>query len=227
MKTSIILAALIAFGFHAAAQNQPSSKVTAKTANLVLIPKSNGNGQWSTILSNKLKTANQKDILIGVSAEIGLFVKTTVNSKNMVQDTAMGQAEVEFRVLLDGTPVEPGIIVFGRRTQELSATLDGSIANCLRSSTNSDGSISTIVDLTCVTPENISLLNDSLQATTFNWIGVDVAQGVHIISVQARISTIGNQQLGSYSAMACVGKASLFAESIRLTKSPDVILDLP
>jgi hypothetical protein len=223
----LFAAALLALALTAQAQQQPSSKVTAKTANLTLIPKSNGNGQWQTILSNRLKTSNQKDVLIGVSAEIGLFVKTTVNSKNMVEDTATGQAEVEFQVLLDGKSVEPGIVVFGRKTQVLSATLEGSIGNCIRTSTNLDGTISSVVDLTCVTPENISLISDSLQATTFNFISVDCPQGTHVISVQARVSTIGSSTFGSFSALAFVGKASFFAESIRLTKSPDVILELP
>jgi len=218
---------LLAFGISAGAQNIPSSKVTAKTSALTLIPKSNGNGEWQTVLANRIKTANQKDLLVTASLEVGLFTKTTVNSKNMIEDTAMGQAEVEVRVLVDGKPIEPGVVVFGRRTQTLSATLEGAIGSCLVTTTNLDGSFSTTVNLECVTPENISLTLDSLQATSFSFVAVDVPQGIHTVSVQARVATIGSAQFGSYSALALIGKGSLFAESIRLVKSPDVVLEVP
>ncbi len=219
---------MLALAVPAWAQNStPSSKVTAKTANLTLIPKSNGNGAFQTILANTIKTANAKDLAVTASLEIGLFTKTTVSSKNMIEDTAVGQAEVEVQVLVDNRVVEPGIVVFGRRTQTLSATLEGAIGSCLVTATNLDGTLSTTVNLTCVTPENISLINDSLQATSFSFVAVDVPQGVHTISVQARISTIGSAQFGSFSALAFVGKGSMVVESIRLRKAADVVIDLP
>ena len=49
-------------------------------------------------------------------------------------------------MLLDGNVVEPGAVVFGRRTQTLSATLEGAIAACLSLVTNADGSVSIVVD---------------------------------------------------------------------------------
>lgn len=208
------------------AQSQPSSKVTAKTSNLMLLPKSNGNGQWQTLLSNKLKTANQKDLIVTASLEVGLFTSTKVSTKNMIEDTAVGQAEVEVQVLLDGRPIEPGVVVFGRRTQTLTATLEGAIGSCLVSTNNADGTISTTVNLVCVTPENISLILDSLQATSFTFVAADVGQGIHTISVQARISTIGSSQFGSYSALAFVGKGSFTCESVRMIKGEDII-DVP
>jgi hypothetical protein len=226
MKT-LFSAVLLALALTAQAQQQPSAKVTAKTANLTLIPKSNGNGQWQTVMSNTLKTSNQKDLFVNVSLEIGLFTQTKVVSKNMVEDTAVGQAEVDVRVLLDGKEVEPGQVVFGRRTQTLSATLEGAIGSCLVTTTNLDGTFSTTVNLACVTPENISLILDSLQATSFSFVAVDVAQGVHTVSVQAKIDTIGSAQFGSFSALAFVGKGSFTCESVRLIKSPDVILEVP
>src|SRR5437867_10635263 len=116
----------------AAAQNQPSAKVTAKTANLTLLPKTTGTGDWQTLLSNTIKTANQKDLFIGASFEVGLYTQTLVSSKNMVKDTSTADAKVQVRVLLDGTRViEPGNVVYGRRKQTLSATLEGAIAGCL------------------------------------------------------------------------------------------------
>src|SRR5436190_20614230 len=98
------------------AQNQPSSKVTAKTANLTLLPKTTGTGGWQTLLANTIKTANQKDLFINASFEVGLFTQTKVTSKNMTSDTSTATANVQVRVLLDGKEVEPGKVVYGRRT---------------------------------------------------------------------------------------------------------------
>src|SRR5205809_4937919 len=111
------------------AQNQPSSKVTAKTANVTLLPKTTGTGDWQTVLSNTIKTANQKDLFINASFEVGLFTQTLVSSKNMTKDTSTADANVQVQVLLDGQPVQPGDkragVVYGRRTQTLWATLEG------------------------------------------------------------------------------------------------------
>jgi len=115
-----------------AQSSQPSAKVTAKTANLTLLPATTTQGQWQTVLANTIKTANQKDLFISASFEVGLFTDTLVRSKLMVSDTSTAQASVKVRVLIDGARVvEPGEVVFGRRTQTLSATLEGAIAGCL------------------------------------------------------------------------------------------------
>src|SRR5207249_9209037 len=119
------------------AQNsQPSAKVTAKTANLTLLPETSGTGGWYTMMYNTIKTANQKDLFIGVSLEVGLFTQTLSSSKNMQSDTSTATANVQVQVLLDGKVVEPGQVVFGRRTQTLTATLEGAIAGCLSLVTN-------------------------------------------------------------------------------------------
>src|SRR5438046_2672411 len=76
------------------AQNQPSSKVTAKTAAITLLPKTTGTGDWQTLLANTIKTANQKDLFITASLEVGLFTQTKVSSKNNVTDTSSANANV-------------------------------------------------------------------------------------------------------------------------------------
>jgi len=203
-------------------QNQPSAKVTAKTANLTLLPKTSQTGDWQTVLANNIKTANQKDLFISASFEVGLFTQTLVSSKNMKTDTSTAQGSVQVRVLLDGNVVEPGQVVYGRRTQTLSATLEGAIAGCLTISTNLDGTLSIILDPECVTPETIELIVDSMDAASFNFVATDVPQGVHTISVQARIDTTGSAQTGSWSALGTVGKGSVTVESVRLIKNEDV-----
>ena len=208
------------------AQNQPSAKVTAKTANLTLLPKTTTN-DWHTVLANNIKTANQKDLFISASFEVGLYTQTLVNSKNMQKDTSTAEATVQVRVLLDGNVVEPGRVVFGRRSQTLSATLEGAIAGCLSIVTNVDGTLSIIVDEECVTPETIELILDTMNAAAFSFVATDVPQGVHTISVQARIGTATSAQTGSASALGMVGKGSVTVESVRLIKDEDVVVEIP
>ena len=210
----------------AGAQSQPSAKVTAKTANLTLLPKTTGTGDWQTLLANTIKTANQKDLFITAAFEVGLFTQTKVSSKNNVSDTSTATANVQVRVLLDGHVVEPGQVVYGRRTQTLSATLEGAIAGCLSLVTNLDGSVSIVVDPNCVLPETIELILDSMDAASFSFVAVDVPQGVHQISVQARIDTTGSAQTGSFTALGTIGKGTMTAESVRLIKNPNVVLEV-
>ncbi len=208
-------------------QNQPSSKVTAKTANLTLLTETNGTGGWTTLFANTIKTANQKDLFINASFEVGLYTQTEVSSKNMVKDTSKATAGVQVRVLLDGNEVEPGAVVYGRRTQTLSATLEGAIGSCLTLTTNLDGSTSIVVDTNCVTAETIELILETMDAAAFNFVAVDVPQGVHMIQVQARVETQGSAQLGSWSGFGTIGKGSMTVESVRLIKDPNVVVDVP
>ncbi len=229
-----LLTAVLALGLAlsfaartAQAQNQPSAKVTAKTANLVLLPPTNGTGGWETILANNIKTANQKDLFIGASLEVGLFTKTEAKSKNLQTDVSLAKAQVDVRVLVDGTEAEPGPVVYGRRSQELAATLEGAIGGCLSLVTNLDGTTSIVVDTNCVAPETIQLILDSTDAATFNFVAPDVPVGVHTVAVQARIQTATSATAGTAEAMATVGKGTMTVESVRLIKNEDVAVDVP
>ena len=227
LTASIIALTLVG---PANAQQQPSAKVTAKTSSLTLVSETTGNNGWQTVLKNTIKTANQKDLFIGASFEVGLFTQTLVSSKNMTKDTSTADANVQVQVLLDGQPVQPGDkragVVYGRRTQTLSATLEGAIAGCLSIVTNLDGSQSIVLDPTCVLPETIELILDSMDAASFNFVAVDVPQGIHTITVQARIDVTGSAQTGTWSAFGTVGKGAMTVESVRLIKDPSVPTDL-
>jgi len=207
------------------AQSGPSAKVTAKTSNVNLINATTGTNDWATIsgFGNTIKTANQKDLFIGVSLEVGLYTQTLVKSKNLVSDTSTAHSSVEIQVLVDGKAAEPGSVVYGRRIQTLTATLEGAIASCLSIVTNANGSLSIVLDPDCVTPEEIELILDTMDAATFNFVAVDVPQGLHDISVQARIIAGTEVQTGSASATATVGKGTLTVESVRLIKNEDVL----
>ena len=162
-----------------AADGQPSSKVTAKTANLTLIPWTTGNSAWVDVLTNTIKTANQKDLFIGASFEIGLYTRTLVKSKNMVSDTSSARTMVQVQVLIDGKPAEPGAVVLVRRSQTLIDTLAGGLTV--------DPITGSIIPTG--TPEEIDLILTTMDAASFNFVAVNVPQGVHTIKVQARINT--------------------------------------
>jgi len=235
VKNSQFTIAMLALSLAAVsgyAQSQPSSKVTAKTANLTLLPPTTTQSAWHTVLANNIKTANQKDLFINASLEVGLYTDTLVRSKLMVSDTSTAVASVKVRVVLDlGKPaeriVEPGEVVYGRRSQKLTATLEGAIAGCLTVATNADGSLSIVLNPLCVTPEEIGLILDTMDAASFNFVAVDVPQGVHTVSVQAQIDSTGTVQNGTFEARALVGKGTVTVESVRLIKGENVVLDVP
>ena len=156
-----------------------------------------------------------------------MFTRTQAKSKNLVADVSLAEAQVEVRVLVDGVPAQPGTVVYGRRSQTLSATLEGAISGCLSLVTNIDGSTSIIVDTNCVAPESIELILDTMDAAHFNFVAVDVPVGVHTIAAQARIETDSSAQEGEAEALATVGKGTLTVESVRLIKDEDVPVEVP
>ena len=98
------------------AQNQPSAKATAQAADLNVISSEDSNGytRMQTILSQTIKTPNQKDLLIGVTMECGLLTKTAVKSKGGNRDVSVASAGVEVQVLVDGQVAVPGPVTFCR-----------------------------------------------------------------------------------------------------------------
>jgi hypothetical protein len=217
------LALALALPFAANAQTQASSKVTAKTSSINLIPATTTTSGWQTVLSNKIKTSSQKDLFVGASLEVGLFTRTLVKSKLMTSDTSLARGIIQVRVLVDGVQAEPGPVVYARRSQQLSATLEGAISSCLQIVTNADGTQSIVLNPDCVTAEAIELILETMDAASFNFVAPNVAVGTHTISVQARIDTTGSAEQGSYEATATVGKGSMTVESVRLIRNEDVV----
>ena len=76
----VIVLAGLAIGGAAAQSSQPSSKVTAAVSSVTILQPTEGETEWTTILSNTLKTANQKDLFVDVSLECGLYTDTLVKS---------------------------------------------------------------------------------------------------------------------------------------------------
>src|SRR5262249_48942924 len=139
---------------------------------------------WQTVLEQNIKMANNHDLLINAAFEVGLYTATTVSSKNMVTDTATATASVKVRALVDGVEAAPGEVVYGKRTQQLSATLEGAIAGCLSILTNSAGGLQIVLNTNCVQPEVIGLIQDTVSANSFVFGALNQSSGFHNVKIQ-------------------------------------------
>jgi len=79
-----------------------------------------------------------------------------------------------------------------------------------------------------VTPAPLSpVLSPFVKLFRCDPFGADVPVGVHTIAVQARITTVGSADTGSFQAFGTIGKGTMTVESVRLIRDPDVIVDVP
>lgn len=225
VATMLVLSMIFSVAY--AVDSQPSSKVSAKVANFELIewqglavnpedPTGGSTGAWTDLFTTTIKTANAKDLFIDASFECGLWTKTLVRSKEMTADTANATSNIKVRVLVDGVEADPGEVVFAKRAQELSATLQGQLELVTDPVTGE-------ITLEVVDFEEISLLLDTMSANSFNFVLADVASGVHEIQVQAAIDLGASVQEGQAEAKAMIGKGSVIIESVRMIKDAEVI----
>lgn len=162
--------------------------ITDATADTVLVD-SNVGYTLATI-----KVPQDKELLIGVSAEIGLVTYGAVKGKD--GGTAKAIADSEAYVNVYAVPknggaseeAEPGQIMLSKRVQELGATLGGVIQACTDGDTDFDGTADDVIDGTIdiateciVTDEEISLLQDTTAAHHFNFVLPNMDQGEYDI----------------------------------------------
>ena len=222
-KLVIYTCAFVVLGMAGVVSAQ-SAKNALTTAPNVLV-NSTTNQAWTTILNSQLRTSQQKDLVMGVSLETGLFTRTLVRSRSGTQDTSFAEANIQVRVLIDaGTAnermAEPGIVTFDKRYQELMAKLGG-VLTC--SDVNGDGVVT--FDECTLSDEEIQLILDTLAAHSFNFALDDLGAGNHTVSVQVRVTTDTGAQMGSSSATGMVGKGSLVVEEVRLVKNADITIN--
>lgn len=140
-----------------------------------------------------IKVPQDKELLVGVSAEVGLVTDTSIKGKN--GGAAKSIAGAGANVIIFAVPVqgsngtqaiaEPGAVMLSARIQELDATLGGVIESCEDTLTiNSDGSTTAEPDgtitiaLECVvTDEEIGLAISTLAAQHFNFVLPNMDQG--------------------------------------------------
>lgn len=215
------------------ADTLPSSKAAVQTGDINVVRHRLGEGNtvtpWIDVLETNLRTSQQKDLLIDVSAEIGLLTRTLARSRNGDADGASATAGVQMRVVIDGGTAderiaEPGNVVFGRRTQVLTAIFQGLIEGCL--TVDEDGNV--IIDEECVEPEELELILRTMNANAFTFALDDLGSGIHNVKVQARIvlanELLGTEQ-GEVEAAALIGKGTVAVQEVRLVRGADITLD--
>ncbi len=237
-------------------------------------------GPAATLLLTKIKTG-QKDLLLSLSVECGLFTSTLSKSKGGTKDTSKVTAEVRLSIEVDGVLAVPGEVTFCKRSQELSATFQG----IFQTADETDGFILTaenaeiaggdpgvddglvddvflveddckaagdavlgdtdtentcapitlvgtclfqdpitgeiLLNVDCLTEEEIELVLESLNANAFHFIKANVSSGVHTVEVFARIDISGTKELGSFEGKALVGRGALVVEEVRMIKDQD------
>lgn len=173
-----------------------------------------------------IKVPQDKELLVGVSAEVLLVTDTSVKGKAGGEARALAYAGAE--VTVGACPVEggdckiaaPGSVILADRFQILEGTLGGVLTNCTDS--NSDGDI----DLSdCVlTDEEISLIIDTLTSHHFNFVLPNMDQGDYDIKAffgtEAcnQISSEGDAEASAF-AVAAIGKSMVTVQQVRATKN--------
>jgi hypothetical protein len=255
---SIIIGAAIASLLTGSALAGPSAKFAATwtdspaLASVVII----NDATEDTVLVDShtgytlatIKVPQDKELLVGVSAEIGLVTYGAVKGKNGGSATATADSEAYvtvFAVPAAGASIEaaPGEIILSKRVQELGATLGGVIQSCtdLGLDTDGDGVVDTDPDGTIdvatecvVTDEEVSLLLDTTAAHHFNFVLPNLDQGEYDIKAvfttgaRADIDICDDGEACSYdpegtvtasaTAKAVVNKTMLTVQQVRATK---------
>jgi hypothetical protein len=229
-KIGIVLLVVLVSAFMAANVFAASSKTTAATGSVVVVPEITSVGACSPVLSNDIRMANQSDLLIDVSVECGLVTRTRAKSKGGVEDSSAAAAEVKMYVTVDGSVAMPGDVTFCRRAQQLSAKFQGIFEgpidcyecvdvegtevcsynlqcladNCLALN---DDETAIVIDDACLIDEEVELILDTMNANSFNFVATNVGVGDHTVTAWACTDTCtGTLELdeatGTYTCVA-------------------------
>ena len=194
-----------------------------------------------------IKVPNRKELLIGVSAQVGITTQTTVKGKLGGGGAATSTGGVKVGVELcpranfnAATKAcsagviygEPGTITLNARSQELSAILGGVITSC---TVGDDGVIDVGSECT-VTDEQIRLLLDTLSAHHYNFVFPNVPTGEYkvIARFDADVATstdeteVTGDTANEADASLVVGPRVVSVQIVRATNNPDgVVFELP
>ncbi len=197
MKRSVSLFALASAVFAVSANAGPSAKFAAVYGNdgpYVVSMAVIEDATQDTVDSDSntgytfatIKVPQDKELLIGLSAEVALTTDTSIKGKNggAAKSIADAGAYVEICALHAGTSdvaacAMPGPVTLSKRVQTLYATLGGVIESC--EDLNGDGVID--VKTECeVSDEEIGLMLDTLASHHFNFVLPDMDQGEYDIT---------------------------------------------
>jgi len=102
----------------------------------------------------KIKVPQDKELLVGVSAEIGILTDTSIRGKNGGNAKALAGGAAWVTIVAepvnggDDVEAEPGTVILSGRIQELEATLGGVIESC-PVTCNEEWDNGVVVDVNC------------------------------------------------------------------------------
>lgn len=245
---TIALSSLISTLFVSAAIAQPSAKFaatyTTTPALASVIDLENVTTDTPALVDEQsghtlavIKVPQDKELLVGISAEIALLTDTSVKGKN--GGGAKVTAGASGYVTLFATPVgggdsmmaAPGKVVLSERVQEMSATLGGVLQDC--TDADLDGVLDIATDCT-LTDEEIGLLQSTTAAHHFNFIFPNMNQGAYEIKAVFSTGAMGEVDIcdegedcsfdpegtvsAALNASAIINKTMMTVQTVRATK---------
>ena len=181
-----------------------------------------------------IKVPQDKELLVGLSAEILLVTDTSIKGKEGGSARALTYSGGF--VTITACPVdggacqmaEPGTVILADRFQIMSATLGGVLESCTDEDAN--GAID-VPDECEFSDEEIGLVLDTLTSHHFNFVLPDMDQGEYNVkatfSTEAchEISSDGDATASTYAA-AAIGKYMLTLQQVRAAKGGIINMDI-
>jgi hypothetical protein len=201
-----------------------------------------------------IKVPNDKELLVGLSAQVELFTETLVKGKKGTTSNALVMAEggVELFACNDDDVCyrgEPGRVVLSRRIQELEATLGGVIESCTVAvqvdPDTGTGSGTFDLDDCVVEDESIRLALTTMAAHHFNFVFPNMPQGDYEVIARfsansTAVTEVWCDEIHDYceeadggaggSAYAVIGKYLMSVQQVHAVKDENgdpVIVEIP
>jgi hypothetical protein len=197
------LAFLIASaGDRATATHQPADKVIASGSKVEVFSPD----QEVTLLKGTIRSSSTSDLMLHVTAECSL----TTNVTTVGNDDQSAEGKVEVWVEIDGKPV--GINNIGTSTTTSEAKDDGKAVFCNRAYHRK----TSMFDDTNATIETFFRTQD---ANGFNWVALNVGNGIHTVEVKANLTETATNNA---TAKAAVGDRTMIVEPAKLANDASV-----
>ena len=241
MKKSVILMAAASVLMAGTALAGPSAKFAATYDdrsdneayfNVVSIIGAEGTEQAFACNQNDgyqfatIKVPQQKELLVGLSAEVILITDTSIKGKEGGYARALAYAAGYMTIMacpVDGgdcVTAAPGSVTLADRFQILDGVFGGVLEEC--TDLDGDGSIGVPEECT-FSDESLGLILDTLSSHHFNFVLPDMEQGEYDIKAMFstaacnEITTEGDASAATF-AGAAFGKYMLTVQQVRATK---------
>jgi hypothetical protein len=157
-----------------AGSNMPADKMTVTASNTSV----SGPNTDMTLMTARMKTSTVADLRLEVTAECTILSNIT----NAGTSSSGYQAKVDVWVEVDGAPVPvvPPASTTGASGTGSSGPDDGRVVFCNREFTRNTTFASD--------SESIKDVESTEQANAFNWVAMNVGNGIHTIVVKAHFS---------------------------------------